>query len=236
MAALGRIVYIAGGTSGNVATRDLLVFDTHTHAVTKASRLPHGVTHAAAAAFGCCVYVIGGRGIQPGTPTRRIFAFDPAHRHLQAAGPAARAAVGPRRRDPAGPHPGVRRPRRHGHRVHRRRAAAAGVRRALALLLLAALALVAAGCGEDSDDHPAAKDPVFKPPRVAGHALPGMPPVLNPLDVYAADRPGRLSRGGAQGPAAHLRAEQQEQHGRRDRPAHLQDRRATSPPARCRST
>ena len=69
-----------------MATRDLLGFDTHTHAVTKASRLPHGVTHAAAAAFGCCVYVIGGRGIQPGTPTRRIFAFDPVHRHLQAAG------------------------------------------------------------------------------------------------------------------------------------------------------
>ena len=86
VAALGRIVYIAGGTSGNVATRDLLAFDTRTHAVTKASRLPHGVTHAAAAAFGCCVYVIGGRGIQPGTPTRRIFAFDPVHRHLQAAG------------------------------------------------------------------------------------------------------------------------------------------------------
>ncbi len=67
------------------------------------------------------------------------------------------------------------------------------MRRALALLLLAALALVAAGCGEDRDDHPAAKDPVFKPPRVASHALPGMPPVLNPLDVYSADRPGRIA-------------------------------------------
>jgi hypothetical protein len=32
------------------------------------------------------VYVIGGRGIQPGTPTRRIFTFDPVRRHLESAG------------------------------------------------------------------------------------------------------------------------------------------------------
>ena len=86
VAALGPVIYIAGGTSGNSATRNLLAFDTRGGQVTKVSRLPHGTTHAAAAAFGCCVYVIGGRGIQPGTPTRRIFAFDPVHRHLQPGG------------------------------------------------------------------------------------------------------------------------------------------------------
>ena len=67
------------------------------------------------------------------------------------------------------------------------------MRRAFVLLLLAALAVLAAGCGEDNDDHPAAKRPVVKPPRVSSHALPGMPPVLNPLDVYSADRPGRIA-------------------------------------------
>jgi hypothetical protein len=80
------VVYIAGGTTGAAATRDLFAFDTRTRVVRKASRLPRGTTHAAAAAFGCCVYVIGGRGGKPDTPTRRIFAFDPVRHHLEPAG------------------------------------------------------------------------------------------------------------------------------------------------------
>ena len=41
---------------------------------------------AAAASFGCCVYVLGGKGTKPDSPTRRIFAFDPVRRHLEPAG------------------------------------------------------------------------------------------------------------------------------------------------------
>jgi DNA-binding beta-propeller fold protein YncE len=69
------------------------------------------------------------------------------------------------------------------------------VRRALALLVLVALGLAAAGCA-DGDDGPArhtSKKLVFKPPRTASGALPGMPPLIDPHDVYAADRPDRVA-------------------------------------------
>ncbi|MFF3890450.1 YncE family protein [Streptomyces sp. NPDC001914] len=64
---------------------------------------------------------------------------------------------------------------------------------------LTSLALLA-GCGGSSPDHAGQTHattkaavrpaPVKKP---APQGLPGMPPLLDPADVYAADRPGRLS-------------------------------------------
>ncbi len=70
--------------------------------------------------------------------------------------------------------------------------------RRLTTALLLGLALVAAGCGEDSDE---SKAPVAHSRQaVAQHArhgarqgLPGMPPLLDPHDVYAADLPGRVA-------------------------------------------
>jgi YVTN family beta-propeller protein len=63
---------------------------------------------------------------------------------------------------------------------------------------LAALSLLSA-CGDGSGGHPTAAAvtsmapaPARSLPRQVG-ALPGMPPVLDPEDVYAADRPDRLS-------------------------------------------
>lgn len=61
----------------------------------------------------------------------------------------------------------------------------------------AALAALSACSGGDSTPHPtgealASKAPA-RPRQQALDALPGMPPVLDPKDVYAADRPGRLS-------------------------------------------
>lgn len=68
--------------------------------------------------------------------------------------------------------------------------------------LLAATALLAAaavlpGCG-GGGDRPEARGsqaavPVSVPKKAAPAGLPGMPPVLDPKDIYAADRPGRLS-------------------------------------------
>ncbi len=69
------------------------------------------------------------------------------------------------------------------------------MRRALALLVLLALGLAAAGCS-DGDDGPArhtSKKFLFRPPRTARGALPGMPPLIDPHDVYAADRPDRVA-------------------------------------------
>ncbi|MFC8511087.1 YncE family protein [Streptomyces sp. NPDC057411] len=66
-------------------------------------------------------------------------------------------------------------------------------------LLAAALLLALAGCGSP---HPAengggtkkaAALPAVPKPAAAPAGLPGMPPLLKPDDVYAADRPGRLS-------------------------------------------
>ncbi|MET7651584.1 MULTISPECIES: YncE family protein [unclassified Streptomyces] len=67
-----------------------------------------------------------------------------------------------------------------------------------ALLASAALAVLAAcgtGGGEGSGGatKAAAPAPAKKAPKSAVDGLPGMPPVLDPKDVYAADRPGRLS-------------------------------------------
>ncbi|MGW1785741.1 YncE family protein [Streptomyces sp. NPDC002143] len=67
-----------------------------------------------------------------------------------------------------------------------------------ALPAVVALALLAA-CGAEGEDgaakatRAAAPAPVKKPVKPLVDGLPGMPPVLDPKDVYAADRPNRLS-------------------------------------------
>ncbi|MEV6393240.1 YncE family protein [Streptomyces sp. NPDC051907] len=75
-------------------------------------------------------------------------------------------------------------------------------KRTTALLGGALLALLA-GCGSPAEKTTeaqgtkapadAAAVPPVKPRKVAPPGLPGMPPVLDPDDVYAADRPGNLS-------------------------------------------
>ncbi|MGI5458120.1 YncE family protein [Streptomyces sp. CA-249302] len=65
----------------------------------------------------------------------------------------------------------------------------------LATTVLAALAACGAGSNHRTDEalgSKAALAPVRKKTTVV-RGLPGMPPVLNPKDVYAADRPNRLS-------------------------------------------
>ncbi|MFD7666310.1 YncE family protein [Streptomyces sp. NPDC059788] len=66
-----------------------------------------------------------------------------------------------------------------------------------AALLAVACALAAAGCGGGSemkaaDRSPGASSPA-SPAQAAKSVLPGMPPLLDEHDVYAADRPGKLA-------------------------------------------
>jgi YVTN family beta-propeller protein len=65
-----------------------------------------------------------------------------------------------------------------------------------ALVVTVALASLAA-CSQGSSGHKdealGSKAPVAPAQRKAVQGLPGMPPVLDPRDVYAADRPNRLS-------------------------------------------
>jgi DNA-binding beta-propeller fold protein YncE len=69
------------------------------------------------------------------------------------------------------------------------------MRRLLALVLLLALGAVAAGCAEDEDPpKTVGQFHLRAPPLHASElALPGMPPVLDPRDVYSADRPGLIA-------------------------------------------
>jgi DNA-binding beta-propeller fold protein YncE len=67
------------------------------------------------------------------------------------------------------------------------------MRRFLGLILVLVLGLIAAGCGDNDDHHPAAAKPLQLPPAHAPElTLPGMPPVLDPHDIYSADRPNRV--------------------------------------------
>ncbi|MEU6845034.1 PQQ-binding-like beta-propeller repeat protein [Streptomyces sp. NPDC046716] len=66
------------------------------------------------------------------------------------------------------------------------------------LLLTAAVLTALTGCGTESSAGHAAQDAIkpakpAAPQRQAVHGLPGMPPVLDTKDVYAADRPNKLS-------------------------------------------
>ncbi|MEV6669646.1 hypothetical protein [Streptomyces sp. NPDC051162] len=65
-----------------------------------------------------------------------------------------------------------------------------------ALLCAAACALLVSGCGGDSGDEAAGAHPregTHRKAQAAPQGLPGMPPLLDPNDLYAADRPNVLS-------------------------------------------
>ncbi|MFI0715713.1 YncE family protein [Streptomyces inhibens] len=64
-----------------------------------------------------------------------------------------------------------------------------------AALLAVACMLVAAGCGGGDETKPAARSPQpveRAPVKGAEQGLPGMPPLIDEHDLYAADRPGKL--------------------------------------------
>ncbi|MEU5597903.1 hypothetical protein [Streptomyces sp. NPDC020298] len=76
------------------------------------------------------------------------------------------------------------------HPTHAARALAAGC----ALAALTLLSACGGGTGQHKEEIPGSTAPVRPSVQKAqADALPGMPPVLDPADVYAADRPGRLS-------------------------------------------
>lgn len=72
-------------------------------------------------------------------------------------------------------------------------------RRAALLAAAIALATATAGCGAGGTEQHAPSPAASKaaavpaPSKAAAQGLPGMPPVLDPKDVYAADRPNALS-------------------------------------------
>ena len=108
------------------------------------------------------------------------------------------------------------------------------------------LALACAGCsGGAAVPKPASSGPTVHSstapstrPKASGSpaALPGMPPLLDPHDVWAADRPGTTRRAVVGIPGAHLRTEQQERHRHSHRPGGPTGDRGPSGSATSRST
>jgi Kelch motif len=76
VAASGGRLLIAGGSREETVTRPILSFDPATGAVRQVGELPFPVTHAAAVALGRYVYVLGGRGSEPGSQHATITAID----------------------------------------------------------------------------------------------------------------------------------------------------------------
>jgi N-acetylneuraminic acid mutarotase len=91
VAATGGRVVIAGGSAGIRASRSVYVFDPARPGVRKLARLPRGLTHSSAAALGGIVYLMGGRGADQGSQTRRVLAIDPRSGAVRDAGRLPRA-------------------------------------------------------------------------------------------------------------------------------------------------
>src|SRR5436309_3469787 len=85
-AVAGRLVISGGSLPNGVASRSVLEFDPVGGRITRIGRLPAPTTHAASAVLGAVVYVIGGRGTTPRTPTTRIVSVDVGSHRIRAAG------------------------------------------------------------------------------------------------------------------------------------------------------
>jgi hypothetical protein len=81
VAAIGGRLLIGGGSRAEAATRAILSFDPATGVVSRVGELPFAVTHAAAVALGRYVYVLGGRGSEPGSQHAAITAIDATNGH-----------------------------------------------------------------------------------------------------------------------------------------------------------
>jgi N-acetylneuraminic acid mutarotase len=77
---------IAGGTNGVTDTRAVYEFDPASGVVKRIAQLPEPMAHAAAAALGTVVYVLGGRGPALGTQNNRVLAIEPTTGAVRPAG------------------------------------------------------------------------------------------------------------------------------------------------------
>src|SRR5581483_8574275 len=68
----GKLVIAGGSRPDGTASTAVLSFDPRSHRLARLAALPAPTTHAAAVSIGRIVYVVGGRGARPGTPTARI--------------------------------------------------------------------------------------------------------------------------------------------------------------------
>ena len=90
-AAGGRLVIAGGSLESGTASSAVYEFTPGARAPVRIGSLPAPTTHAAAAALGQVVYVVGGRGAALDSPTARIVAIDVGSRQIRDAGSLASA-------------------------------------------------------------------------------------------------------------------------------------------------
>jgi YVTN family beta-propeller protein len=86
-----RLVIAGGSLVNGTASSTVLAYIPSSRRLVQLGRLPAPTTHAAAAAIGGVVYVVGGRGATLGSATGRIVAIDVASKRVLAAGTLATA-------------------------------------------------------------------------------------------------------------------------------------------------
>jgi N-acetylneuraminic acid mutarotase len=86
VAPAGDEIVIAGGSVGIRASRAVYAFDPAKGSVRKVANLPRGLTHSTGVAVGGTVYLLGGRGANLGSQTRRVVAIDPRTGAVRRAG------------------------------------------------------------------------------------------------------------------------------------------------------
>jgi outer membrane protein assembly factor BamB len=93
VAALGGRIYAFGGlTGGGTASDAIREVNPKAGSARVVGHLPETVSHASALALGGSIYVLGGEA--NGTPTDRIWRFEPGHRNVVAAGKLPRPIAG----------------------------------------------------------------------------------------------------------------------------------------------
>ena len=237
-ATIGGTAYVVGGYTGTQWLDTIVAFDPH-RAARVVAHLPAAVRYAAVTASRGRLIVAGG-SLPNGTASKAIYTWTPGERrgHLFAQLPAATthaaaAALGEVAYIVGG------------------RGASVGTPtdRIVAVNVRTGTVRIAGRLPVPTSDAPAATlgdhIVVFGGSTVGGttdaivslvRRSPASSRRAATTNVYAADATVRLPRCGATRASARLRPEQSQQHGRRDRSAHLQDRRAfhrrSAPPAR----
>lgn len=87
VAAIGGVIYVAGGLRGGAAVADFAAFDTASATWTALPALPAARDHGMGAALGSFFYAIGGRSDTIGGHTPRVDVFDSAARTWRAGAP-----------------------------------------------------------------------------------------------------------------------------------------------------
>jgi YVTN family beta-propeller protein len=172
VATVGTKVLVAGGTSGSTVSSDVFSFDPATGQVSKVATLPQPLTHLSGAALNGKFVLVGGRGIDKTSQVASILSVDPASGRVTRIGSLPTALSDTGSTAVAG-----------GITVVGGVDSSGAVRAGILRLQMKTITVQAATKASASAPSGAVEVPV------AG----SIPPLLDPNNVYAAEKPGLLS-------------------------------------------